>query len=201
MIKCPECGRSISSTAKTCPSCRGNLAILKKLELKKQSAALVIILIAAAGIASLFVLLSPGLLMNWMSGRFDNDSNGFFLASAQDWITWTVSLSVWVFLGLLSFMFKKWVNKKKETNSPNLLQTVPSPVTEAVKFHIEVDDQDIGEMELEAIKKLVAEGKVKRSTLVWRDGMANWQVAEAQVELRWLFQGQPPPLQPWKKTL
>ena len=49
--------------------------------------------------------------------------------------------------------------------------------------------------------KLVAEGKVKRSTLVWRDGMANWQVAEAQVELRWLFQGQPPPLQPWKKTL
>jgi len=93
-------------------------------------------------------------------------------------------------------MMIKWVSKKKETNSPNLLPTVPVP--EAVKFHIAADDQDRGELELEAIKKLVAEGKVRRSTLVWRDGMADWQVAEAQTELRWLFQGQPPPVQPWK---
>ena len=46
------------------------------------------------------------------------------------------------------------------------------PLPGVVKFHVSVGNQDIGETELEAIKKLVAEGKVNRATLVWRDGMA-----------------------------
>ena len=72
--------------------------------------------------------------------------------------------------------------------------TPPLPTT--VKFHVAVGSQDIGETELEAIKKLVAEGKVNRATLVWRDGMANWQSAESQAELKGLFQTSPPPLPP-----
>lgn len=71
----------------------------------------------------------------------------------------------------------------------------PPPVPSAVvKFRVAVGNQDIGETEIEAIKKLVAEGKVKRSTLVWKDGMANWQTAESQPELKSLFQSAPPPL-------
>ena len=70
------------------------------------------------------------------------------------------------------------------------------PLPAAVKFHVAVGNQDIGETELEVIKKLVAEGKVSRSTLVWRDGMATWQEAESQVELKGLFQASPPPLPP-----
>ena len=72
--------------------------------------------------------------------------------------------------------------------------TPPLPVL--VKFHVAVGGQDIGETELEAIKKLVAEGKVNRSTPVWRDGMASWQAAETQAELKGLFATQPPPLPP-----
>lgn len=70
------------------------------------------------------------------------------------------------------------------------------PLPTVVKFHVAVGNQDIGETELEAIKKLVAEGKVNRTTLVWRDGMASWQAAESQVELKGLFQSSPPPLPP-----
>ena len=70
--------------------------------------------------------------------------------------------------------------------------TPPLPV--AVKFHVAVGNQDIGETELETIKTLVAEDKVNRTTLVWRDGMASWQAAESQAELRGLFQTSPPPL-------
>lgn len=62
------------------------------------------------------------------------------------------------------------------------------------KFHIAVGNQDIGDTELEAIKQLVAEGKVNRTTLVWRNGMASWQAAESQVELKGLLQASPPPL-------
>jgi hypothetical protein len=72
--------------------------------------------------------------------------------------------------------------------------TPPLPAT--VKFHVAFGNQDIGETELEAIKKLVAEGKVNRSTLVWRDGMASWQAAESQAELKGLFQASAPPLPP-----
>ena len=157
MIKCPECGRMISDTARTCPSCRGNLAVLKKRQADFQNVAFTIIFVIA------------GVVVAFIGAVITN-----------------------------LFKMMEWACKKKKTNSSNLLQAVPSPVPEAVKFHIAVDDQDRGELELEAIKKLVAEGKVRRSTLVWRDGMADWQVAEAQTELRWLFQGQPPPVQPWK---
>jgi hypothetical protein len=72
----------------------------------------------------------------------------------------------------------------------------PPPMPAVVKFHVAVSNQDIGETELEAIKKLAAEGKVNRTTLVWRDGMASWQAAESQVELKGLFQISPPPLAP-----
>ncbi len=73
----------------------------------------------------------------------------------------------------------------------------PPPVpSAAVKFRVAIGNQDIGETELEAIKKLVAEGKMNRTTLVWRDGMASWQAAESQPELKTFFQSQPPPLPP-----
>jgi membrane protease subunit (stomatin/prohibitin family) len=70
------------------------------------------------------------------------------------------------------------------------------PLPTVAKFHVAVGNQDIGETELEAIKKLVAEGKVNRTTLVWRDGMAGWQAAETQAELNGLFQANPPPIPP-----
>ena len=194
LIKCPECGRKISDTARICPSCRGNLSVLKNREADMRKVILIIAFavlgVAVAILAIIFTFLAPGLFLNWIVGRFKDDPDGFILASEQDWITWVVSLSVWMFFVLLGFKLKKRVSKNKEDNSLNKLPTVP-----AIKFHIEVDNQDAGEMNLEAITKLVAEGKVRRSTLVWRDGMAGWQVAEAQTELRWLFQGQPPPLQ------
>jgi membrane protease subunit (stomatin/prohibitin family) len=82
-----------------------------------------------------------------------------------------------------------------------LLQTklppdAPPPIPTAMKYHVAIENKDIGNIEFEAIKKLVAEGKVNRATLVWRDGMANWQAAEIQPELRVLFQSNPPPLKP-----
>jgi len=85
------------------------------------------------------------------------------------------------------------------TQQSGLLQTKlpPSatpPLPTVVKFRVAVGGQDIGETELEAIKKLVADGKVNRSTLVWRDGMASWQAAESQADLKGLFQANPPPL-------
>ena len=81
-------------------------------------------------------------------------------------------------------------------NTDNSPPGATPPLPAVVKFHVAVGNLDIGETELEAIKKLVADGKVNRTTLVWRDGMASWQEAESQAELKGLFQGSPPPLPP-----
>ena len=91
------------------------------------------------------------------------------------------------------------------TQQSGILQTklppgATPPLPTVVKFHVGVGGQDIGETELEAIKKLVTDGKVNRSTLVWRDGMAGWQAAESQAELKGLFESQPPPLPPASYT-
>jgi membrane protease subunit (stomatin/prohibitin family) len=77
-----------------------------------------------------------------------------------------------------------------------MLQTKlpPSAPPLPPKFHVALDGKDAGPQEIEAIKNLVAAGKVNRATLVWREGMANWQAAGEQAELKELFQTNPPPL-------
>ena len=79
---------------------------------------LVSILMLAAIILAVVVLaiLSPGLLLNWMTGRFENNSDGFLLASLQDWVTWAVSLSAWASLALLIFKLRNGASKKENRN-------------------------------------------------------------------------------------
>jgi hypothetical protein len=42
----------------------------------------------------------------------------------------------------------------------------------------------------------VREGSLTKTTLVWKQGMANWVPAETVAELQSLFPGGPPPLPP-----
>jgi hypothetical protein len=75
----------------------------------------------------------------------------------------------------------------------------PPPLPAAVKYHVVVGNQNISELELEAIKKLVVEGKVNRESLLWREGMAAWIPAFSVPELSGLFAPlkiAPPPLPP-----
>lgn len=74
-----------------------------------------------------------------------------------------------------------------------MLQTKlpPSAPPLPPKFHVALDGKDAEPQELEAIKNLVAAGKVNRATLVWREGMANGQAGGEQVELKELFQTSP----------
>jgi membrane protease subunit (stomatin/prohibitin family) len=84
------------------------------------------------------------------------------------------------------------------TQQSGLLQTKLPPVAPPLppKFHVAIDGKDAGEQDIEAIKALVSSGKVSRASLVWREGMANWQAADTLPELAGLFASQPPPLPP-----
>ena len=74
--------------------------------------------IAAVVIIVLLVILAPGLSLNLIIGRFKDAPNGFLEASAKDWKTWAVSLSIWALFGVI--VLKKLRTRKATKQSGSL---------------------------------------------------------------------------------
>ena len=56
--------------------------------------------------------------------------------------------------------------------------------------------KQIGPIDSDEMEKLIRNGQVSRSTKVWREGLADWQIA-IQTELREIFpESLPPPIEP-----
>jgi membrane protease subunit (stomatin/prohibitin family) len=72
----------------------------------------------------------------------------------------------------------------------------PPPLPTAVQFHAAVDGKQAGPFDLSAVQQQIAAGKITRTTLVWRPGMAAWTPAEQVAELQGLLANVPPPLPP-----
>jgi membrane protease subunit (stomatin/prohibitin family) len=70
----------------------------------------------------------------------------------------------------------------------------PPPLPTAVAFHAAIDGAAAGPFDMAALAQHVRNGKLARTTLVWRNGMAAWAAAETVPELQSLFASVPPPL-------
>jgi membrane protease subunit (stomatin/prohibitin family) len=70
----------------------------------------------------------------------------------------------------------------------------PPPLPTAAQFFAAVGGAQAGPFDVAALQSQVAQGKVTRSTLVWKAGMANWAAADSVPELQPLFAHLPPPL-------
>jgi membrane protease subunit (stomatin/prohibitin family) len=70
----------------------------------------------------------------------------------------------------------------------------PPPLPTAVAFHAAIDGAAAGPFDMAALAAHVRNGKLTRSTLVWKNGMAGWAAAETIPELQSLFASVPPPL-------
>ncbi len=70
----------------------------------------------------------------------------------------------------------------------------PPPLPVAVAFHAAIDGASAGPFDMNALAAHVRSGKLTRSTLVWKNGMAGWAAAETVPELQPLFGSAPPPL-------
>lgn len=71
---------------------------------------------------------------------------------------------------------------------------MPPPLPPTVKFHVAIDGAAAGPFDPLALADLVRAGKLTRSTLVWKAGMANWAAAETVPELQSLLVNVPPPV-------
>ncbi len=71
----------------------------------------------------------------------------------------------------------------------------PPPLPQK-QFFVAVNGQQQGPFDMTQLQQQIAGGGVKRDTLVWSQGMANWSAADKVAELQALFAAAPPPLPP-----
>ena len=73
----------------------------------------------------------------------------------------------------------------------------PPPIPgAAAAFFLAVGGQQVGPVTVAEMPTKVASGELTPTTLVWRDGMAQWAAASELPELRAIFPATPPPLPP-----
>jgi len=81
------------------------------------------------------------------------------------------------------------------TNTTQQINTPPPPPP-VVQFYTAVNGQQNGPFGIDQLPQLVQNGTLKRDTLVWKAGMANWTQASNVTELDSLLSNVPPPPPP-----
>jgi len=79
-------------------------------------------------------------------------------------------------------------------NAGGQSQAVPPPLPAPGPFYVAENGQQTGPFSVEQIAGMVQAGRYTKETLVWRQGMAQWQRAAAVPEMATLFAAVPPPL-------
>ena len=76
-------------------------------------------------------------------------------------------------------------------------QAAPPPLPgAALAFFVAINNQQAGPFDMNTLQQKAASGELKRESLVWSQGMANWTAAGEVGELQNLFANTPPPLPP-----
>jgi membrane protease subunit (stomatin/prohibitin family) len=73
-------------------------------------------------------------------------------------------------------------------------QGAPPPIPGAVSYFVAVDNQQQGPFDLPSLKLRIETGQLARTTLVWKNGMANWIPADQVDDLKPFFANTPPPI-------
>lgn len=76
-------------------------------------------------------------------------------------------------------------------NSNNTTIQTPPPIPTS-KYYVAENGKQTGPFDIETLKKMVSEGKLKEDSLVWKDGMKEWTTAKTIDELKDLFPDIPP---------
>ena len=72
----------------------------------------------------------------------------------------------------------------------------PPPLPAAAAFHVAINGQQAGPFDMGTLQGQAGNGSLKRDSLVWKTGMAQWLKAGEVPELAALFANVPPPVPP-----
>lgn len=70
---------------------------------------------------------------------------------------------------------------------PAMKRPAPPPLPPSAAFFMAVDGRPEGPLDLAALRQRVADGSLRRDTLVWQEGMAQWAAASTVAEVAGLF--------------
>lgn len=82
------------------------------------------------------------------------------------------------------------------TNASGPASSAPPPLPAQATFHVAVNGAQTGPFDMGTLQAQAGSGLLKRDSLVWKAGMAQWAKAGDVAELGALFAGVPPPLPP-----
>ncbi|WP_233260741.1 SPFH domain-containing protein, partial [Pedobacter sp. HMWF019] len=80
------------------------------------------------------------------------------------------------------------------TNPQPPANTTPPPIPGAILFFVASNGQQTGPFNAEQLAQMTQSGALKRESMVWKTGMAQWAEASLVAELSDLFNNVPPPL-------
>lgn len=72
--------------------------------------------------------------------------------------------------------------------------TTPPPIPGAVQFFVAANGQQTGPFNAAQLAEMTQSGALKRESMVWKTGMAQWAEASSVTELSDLFNNVPPPI-------
>ena len=74
--------------------------------------------------------------------------------------------------------------------NPNVQPAAVPPPIPTIAYHVAINGQAQGAFPLEVLKQMQQNGQLTKDTLVWKQGMANWEKAGTREDLQGLFYGQ-----------
>ncbi|PHS17593.1 MAG: antifreeze protein [Kangiella sp.] len=83
-------------------------------------------------------------------------------------------------------------HNQSSSNAPSS----PPPLPQAKIYHVAINGESKGPLSITQIKSFIKDGSITKESLVWTDGMANWESAGRVSETNKLFPSMPPPLPP-----
>lgn len=79
-------------------------------------------------------------------------------------------------------------------NNTNSAQNQPPPLTNTISYFVAINNQQSGPFEENQLLDLIKNGQLSGETLVWNQGMSDWQKAATVIQLQSLLSQIPPPL-------
>ena len=71
--------------------------------------------------------------------------------------------------------------------NPNAQPAAVPPPIPTISYYVAINGQAQGAFPLEVLKQMQQNGQLTKETLVWKQGMANWEKAETRADLKELF--------------
>lgn len=73
-------------------------------------------------------------------------------------------------------------------------QATPPPLLGNTLYYVALEGKQAGPFTQEQLQQMFSGGTVKRETMIWKQGMAEWAQAQAVTELADMFNNTPPPI-------